>query len=246
MKLSQCLALEQGKKKQFHSNFSDLHHRTQKPDLMTGHHKSYTPKDDDGETFPDDLRRVVLLHQRVLAQVSETLIPLLDLTATKDWGNTLARANIMLDDHVFLEDVPVPFLLFLEKELRDLATFVEKMVELDPGEQWVYDPVTEQHRSETPIRTQRTKKVPRGVVLHPATKEHPAQTQLVHEDTVIGTWTTTRFSGAISGPRKEVLLARIHQLEDAVKLAREQANSTEVIPQNVGRKLMSFILEDVS
>jgi len=81
----------------------------------------------------------------------------------------------------------------------------------------------------------------KGIVLYDATEHHPAQTQLITEDVVVGHWTTTKFSGAIPRPRKKVLLERIRQLADAVKFAREQANSIEADDQKVGRKVLDFI-----
>lgn len=241
-KLNQILAIEKNKKTQLHKEISDLHHATQKPPLLNGHHKVFTPSEEDGESFPDDRHKVQHLHHEVIDQICDRLSVLMDVTAAKDWTNQAARADVLVNGEVFLEGVPVPYLLFLEKELHDLHTFVEKIVELDPGETWTLDPNSGQYRSE-PVKTSKTKKLQKPIVLYDATPEHPAQTQLITEDVVVGHWTTTKFSGAIPRPRKKQLLERIALLEDAVKFAREQANSIEAIEPKVGRKILDFVFK---
>jgi len=239
-KLNQILAIEKGKKTTLHQEITDLHKATQKAQLVTGHHKTYQPVADDGESFPDDVQHVQYRTEEVIDQVTERLATLMDVTATKDWANCTARADVIVNGEVFLPNVPVTYMLFLEKELNDLHTFVTKMVELDPGEKWTLDPNSGLFRSGE-AKTHKTKKMQRGIVLYDATEHHPAQTQLVTEDVVIGHWTTTKFSGAIPRPRKKALLERIRVLADAVKFAREQANSIEAEEQKIGRKVLDFI-----
>jgi hypothetical protein len=242
-KLNQILAIEKNKKTQLHKEISDLHHQTQKVELLTGHHKTYTPREEDGETFPDDTRKVQVLHHEAIKQVCERLTTLMDVTATKDWANCQAKADVIVDAEVFLEQVPVPFLLFLEKELHDLHTFVDKIVDLDPSENWTLDSNSGQYRSE-PVKTSKTQKLQKPIVLYDATKEHPAQTQLITQDVIIGHWTTTKFSGAVPRARKKLLLERITVLEDAVKYAREHANSLDVDDKKVGRRVLDYVFKE--
>lgn len=242
-KLNQILAIEKGKKTALHSEITTLHKATQKPQLVNGHHKVFMPKDEDGETFPDDVNRVQYQAKDVIDQIVDRLSALMNVTATKDWANCNARADIVLHGEVFLKQVPVTYMLFLEKELLDLHTFVTKMVELDPGEKWDLDPNSGLYRSE-PVKKAKTKKLQKPIVLYDATDKHPAQTQLITEDVVIGHWKETKFSGAIPRPEKKKLLERIRELQDAVKFAREEANSIEAPEQSVGRKVLGFIFQD--
>lgn len=241
--LNKVLAVEKGKKTILHKEITELHHATQKAPLVNGHHKVFTPTEDEGETFPDDVQHVQYRTMEVVEQACERLTDLLDVTATRDWANCQAKADVVLDGEVFLEQVPVTFLLFLEKELHDLHTFVAKMVELDPGEKWTLDPNSGLFRSD-PVKTHKTKKLQRPIVLYDATEHHPAQTQLITDDVVIGHWTTTKFSGAIPRPDKKKFLERIRKLEEAVKFARVQANSIEATEQRVGRKVLDFVFKD--
>ena len=74
-----------------------------------------------------------------------------------------------------------------------------------------------------------------------ATKEHPAQTQLITEDVVAGTWVTVKYSGAMPAPRKKQLLGRIEKLANAVKFAREQANASEAQDKKLGKEVFDFL-----
>lgn len=239
-KLNQILAIEKGKKTQLHQELSQIHHATQRAQIMNGHRKVFVPKEDDGETFPPEDYKVQLRHEDAINLVTDRMRTLMDITATKDYANCHARADVVVDGEPFLENAPVTFLLFLEKELRDLATFVLNMVELDGGETWEADPNLGLYRS-APVETQRTKKLQRPIVLYNATDKHPAQTQLITEDIPIGKWITTKFSGAIPRPKKREILERIHKLEDAVKFAREHANGREADEIKVGDKVLGYI-----
>lgn len=239
-KLNQILAIEKNKKTQIYAEIGELHKAVQKPDLMNGFNKVYQPKSEDSEVFPPESKRVQYNFRDVFAQICTRTVEFFDITATKDWSNCEARANIIIDNVAFLENVPVTYLLFLEKQLNDLRTIVDQMAELDPGENWKWDPEAGQHRTE-PTQTQKTKKVQRPIVMYDATEKHPAQTQLITDDVIIGHWSTTKFSGAIPKTLKHKLLLRIDILNDAVKFAREHANNMEATKREVGQKILEYV-----
>jgi hypothetical protein len=239
-KLNQILAIEKGLKTRVYAEFTELHQATQKPGLMNGFHKSYQPRDEDGETYPSESQKVQHNAGEVLDRVGVILTELFDITATKDWANCQAKADVVVDGRTLAKDVPATYLLFLEKQLGDLSTFIAKMAELDPGSDWSVDPSTGLFKTE-PSSTQRTKKVQRAIVLYDATEHHPAQTQLITEDIVAGQWVTTKHSGAIPAPRKKQLLARIERLSNAVKFAREQANGVETSDQKLAKEIFAYL-----
>ena len=239
-KLNQILAIEKGIKTRVYAEFTELHQATQKPGLMNGFIKSYQPRDEDGETYPTESQKVQYHAADVLDRVAKGLSELFDITATKDYANCTARADIVVDGRTLIADVPATYLLFLEKQLSDLHTFIAKMADLDPGSDWSVDPSTGQYKTE-PSSTQRTKKVQRPITLYEATKEHPAQTQLITDDVIAGSWLTIKYSGAMSAPRKKQLLARIEKLSNAVKFAREQANAMDVQDKKCGKEVFDFL-----
>ncbi|MEV4563900.1 hypothetical protein AB0K12_09025 [Nonomuraea sp. NPDC049419] len=239
-KLNQILAVEKGVKSDVQRKVTDAYHQIQKAPLLSGLSRTYQPIDDEGEQLPPESTRVQVQAEEVLKGVGATLTRLFDVTATKDWANCEAKASVRVDGEVLLEDVPVTYLLFLEKQLTDVYTFVSKLPTLDPAETWSRDEATDTWRTD-PVKTTRTKKVPRNHVLAEATEKHPAQVQVYNEDVVVGYWTKVAFSGALPQRRVNELLARVQKLQDAVKYAREEANGTQVVDRKIGDKVFTYL-----
>jgi hypothetical protein len=239
-KLNQLIAIEKGARSQANADVAAASHRVGKPELLAGIARTYRPLDDAGETLPPESKRVQVRARDAINDVKATLARLLDVTATKDTTNCAAKADLVVDGNSLAKDLPVTYLLFLEKQLGELKTFLGRLPTLDPAEIWSFDQVTDCWATE-PAQTVRTKKVPRNHVLAEATDKHPAQVQVYHEDVVVGRWTTTKFSGAL--PAKEVgeLQTRLGKLADAVKYARESANSTPVTDVKPGDAILGYL-----
>jgi hypothetical protein len=239
-KLNQIIAVEKGVKGKSFAELTDAHHQLLKPALLSGIARTYQPKDDEGEQLPPESTKVQVKAEEVIARTSASLTRLFDVTATKDWANCAARADVSVDGAVLLADVPVTYLLFLEKQLTDLHTFVKKLPVLDAAESWIFDASSDSWRTE-PVQTYRTKRVPRNHVKAEATEKHPAQVEVYYEDVTIGYWTTVKFSGALPAKRVNELLERVEKLQLAVKFAREEANGTEVADQRVGEAVFGYL-----
>ncbi|MBX2797127.1 MAG: hypothetical protein KTR31_05650 [Myxococcales bacterium] len=240
MKLHEVVAVRKGVKTRTYSELTDLFRKAQRDELYNGMAREFTPTDDDGETFPSESKQVQLVAEDVLKRVRKLRATNLDIEATQEWGNREAQADVVVDGTTVLSDVPVTLLIFLEKELNDLHTFVAGMPVLDESKTWTKDPNSKLFRTD-PARTHKTKKVQRPVVLYDATEHHPAQTQLISEDVTIGHWETTYRSGALPVPRKEELLERIDVLRNAVKRARSRANDAEVQRREIGEVLLGYL-----
>jgi len=240
-KLNQIIAVEKGVKSTTTRRVTDLHRDVQKDALLSGISRTYQPRDEDGDHLPPESTRVQVRAEDVLAEAAQVMTRLFDVTLTKDQANTAARADVSLDGHVLLPKVPVTYLLFLEKQLTDLHTFVAKLPVLDPSEDWSFDEARECYVT-TPAKTVRSRKVPRNHVLAEATPQHPAQVQTYMEDIPAGDWTTVKFSGALPAARVRVLLDRVTALQQAVKYAREEANTTEITDREAGEKVFGYLL----
>lgn len=239
-KLNQINALVKGYKAQSLRAFTDLHRKVQKAPLLSGISRTYQPRDDDGEKLPAESTRVQVVVNDVLPEVASVLGRLFDLQLTQDSTNAVATGNVVVDGETILADVPVTYLLFLEKQLVDLRTFVDGLPVLDPSEHWAFDGNRGCYASDT-AETVRTRKVPRNHVLAEATKEHPAQVQVYHEDVPQGTWTTVKLSGALPADRVKELRQRVSALIDAVKVAREDANMVPVVDRQAGEAVFSYL-----
>lgn len=238
--LNQIVAVENGTKSRTTRELTELHRTTQKPALFTGINRNYTPKDDEGDRLPSETTLVQKNVEDVLDEASKVLTRLFDVVLTKEVGNTEAKADVVVDGQVLLVDVPVTYLLFLEKQLVDVHTFVAKLPTLDPAQHWSLDENSGVWKADV-VETTRTKKVPRNHVKAEATDKHPAQVEIFYEDVIVGTWAKVDTSGAIPGTRRTQLLERVEKLQEAVKFAREQANSREVVNQNAGEKVFGYL-----
>lgn len=239
-KLNQIIAVEKSIKSKSHSELTEAHQQLQKPALLQGISRTYRPKDEEGERLPAESTRVQLRAEEVLKKTASVLTELFDVTATKDYANCEAVADVVLDGNVLLPMVPVTYLLFLEKQLVDLHTFVKKLPVLDPSETWLEDSAQNCFATEA-VETVRTKKVPRNHVKAEATEKHPAQVEVYHEDVAVGYWRTVKFSGALPARRVAELLDRVERLQRAVKFAREEANGTEVQQKKVGEVVFAYL-----
>lgn len=240
-KLNQIIAVEKTVKADTARVFTDAYTVSQKAPLLAGIAKRYAPRDEEGEKLPGELNRVQVRVSEIVADVAVAMAKLIDLTATKDATNQIARADIVIDGHILAGDVPVSTLLSLEKHLADMAVFVRKLPLLDPSEKWTASTHETGVWETEPIRTVRTKKVPRNHVKAEATERHPAQVEVYHEDTVVGDWTTVKYSGAIPHRDAKDMLSRILVLSQAVKTAREQANMAQVVDRKIGLVLMGYL-----
>lgn len=239
-KMSQVLGIERATRIRVHRGVSDLFLQLKRPDLFSGLNRTYTPLDELGERLPAETKRVQNRVVDVLLDLRRLQAEWFDAVATKEWGNTQARADIKVGEEVVLADVPVGFLLFLQKRLDDLLDFLRNVPTLDPSEEWEQDRANGHYRSDTVI-TYKMKKVPRSHVLVEATEHHPAQAETYFEDVSVGEWRRTLLSGALPAPQVEDLIRRTTQLRDAVIVAREQANSATVDDRRVASEILKYI-----
>ena len=242
-KLNQIIAVVQGKKSRAQRVLTSTHHGW-KSEAISGIAKRYTPRDEEGEKLPGESKRI---HLNVTNRIEETLEELMgfwDVVATQETGNTGARASIVIDDEPLLADQPVTVLLFLEKQAIDLHAFVSQLPTLPPDREWKHD----SHRDcfvTDPVQSLRTQKRPKVITKAPATEQHPAQTEVFMEDVVAGTWETTHMSSAIPAQAKADALRRVEALQDAIKSAREQANSAEVEQIKIAETVLVYVFGDL-
>jgi hypothetical protein len=242
VKLNQIIALVNGKKTKTQKALTEVYHNLQKPTMFDGISRVYERDNELGETQPPEKKLVQYKVSDALASARETLTDLFDGTATQDYANCKARADVKVEGKVVLKDVPVTYLLFLEKQLIDVHTLIGKLPTLDPADKWEFSEQADAFVSEKSVRNS-TKKVLRNHVKAEATEKHPAQVETYSEDVKVGEWHTIKFSGAIQAKKKNALQAKVEALQEAVKIAREEANSIDVEPVKVGEAVFKFLLE---
>ena len=106
-KLNQIIAVEKGAKTRAFSKITDAYQLLQKPAVLSGISRSYQPVDEDGEKYPPESTKVQVKADELIAEVTSTLTELFDVTATKDWANCAATADVVVDGETILTAVPV-------------------------------------------------------------------------------------------------------------------------------------------
>jgi hypothetical protein len=241
-KLHQLLAIESDVRKAGEKELGDAHKLLQHPGLMVGTHRTYKPRKDDGQKKPAERQVLQVKVPDVIKAITESMTRTLDVTATRDYANCDARADVTLDDGtVLVPNAPAPYLLWLEKKLVDITTFIGKLPTLDPGVEWVWDSQQMCWKGKNDTVTLSTAKIPYGLELSPATEKHPAQVSKEVKDEVVGEWTQVTQSGAIPPSERKAMKDRVDSLLRAVKMAREKANQIEVVDQTIGGKLLGYL-----
>ena len=228
-KLNQIIAIVGGEKTKAAQAITSAHHGWKK-ELISGIGRTYQPKDDDGERFPNEHKPVQVRVSDVLGALMDKMARFFDLCATQDYANTNAKANVVVDDKVLLADAPVSFLLFLEKQMTDLRTLCEGLPTLPSDQSWRFDEGKNCYVTE-PVQSVKTQKVPTTHVKFEPTEHQPGQAEIIMVDTAIGHWTTTYMSGAIPAMDRDEIVARIEDVQRALKMAREEANQEDTIDQ---------------
>lgn len=245
MQLHQLLAVVKTKKSKYDSDLTQAYHLIQKDGLFKGISRNYQPKEDNGDMLPSENQLVQQRVDDILDTLKQVVSETWNIVAQHDATNAKAFASIVLPDGtVAAENVPVTFLIWVEKKLENLHEFLVTLPTLDPSDEWTYDAEQRQYRSGI-TQTQRTTKTQKAIVMFPATDKHPAQTQLVASDDVVGYWRTQKLSGSISQKRRKQLVDRVREIKEAVIKARQEANRTDVVEPRpkVADAMLNYILQ---
>lgn len=211
-------------------------------DLMTGRQRDYRPADDGGEQLPSESQRVQITVRELLAGAQKAWVDLFDVVAARDFSNAQAGAvaDVRVDGQVLVQDAPMPYLIWLGNRLDDIEKVVKTLPVHDPGAEWeLFDP-RGVYRS-TPVSSVSKVQVPRADVIVPATEKHPAQVRDWTESVVKGYWTTISLTGAVPISTKAELIDRVHALQRAVHVAREEINRVEAVDPKPGARLMEYL-----
>jgi hypothetical protein len=241
MKQHELIAIEGDVKKQVKRQQTDIYHLLQKPDLFYGLEKTYVPLEEDGESLPAENKKIQRDVPELLSEFSDVTIKWLDVMASKDSGNRLACADIVINEQVLVEKVSVLTLLSLETEFNHIKSVLEAIPTLPLDAEWHKNEATGQYFT-SPVETTRKKKVMKVLVHFEPTKDHPGKSESFTEDVSAGTWITKRISTAMPEPVKKGLLDRLNVLILAVKKARERANNVDAEKLQIGKKMIDFLM----
>lgn len=246
VKLNQIIAVEKGLKDRVHKASTTIYQHLGKGDIHQGISRTYAPLTEEGEKFPPENKYVQAKVTEAIKTLRDMWTAVSDVTFTKDCGNTVAKADIVIDGTVIAKDVPPTFLLYLEKTLTDVRTVLASLPKLDPADKWIWN-AQQGFFESVPFQTARTKKVTEFVVVPGSgvpEKGVAPQVREVSNDVLAGYWTTVKFSATMEPTAIKELVDRTDALLKAVKFAREAANSQEISQMKIGDALFSYIFDN--
>lgn len=241
VKLHQLVAVLNGKKTKNLNEITEIHKINQKAPLFNGQSKTYKPQDDLGETLPDETTLVQAGVTDNVDRARKQWVDYFDLVVSVDSGSMTTKADVVINGNKILESMPVLSLIFLEQQMNDVRKFFLELPVLDSNYSWKYDKNRDCFVTD-PVQSNRTITKKEPITLAPATDKHPAQAVLNDVSKLVGLYHTTRFSKAIPANTKRDYIDRIDKLIEAIKLAREQANTVEVTQRKETDKIFDYIL----
>lgn len=249
-KLHELLAVENDIKDVF-SKIIDETTKTfnQKSSHFQETRKKYHPfKAEDTDISDEEFIPMVTTVSEKLKYATGSFIRMIDVVLQKEKSNQQACADLIVEapdgtTKTIIEKVPVIFLVQMENIFTRIRGVFSEIPTFDPAKVWKKDETGIGIWKADDIKRIRTKKVPQVIVKYDATKEHPAQTELVQIDTAVGEWIHSTKTGALSPKQKSQLLDRIDRLIAGIKIARAKANNLEVENVHVGRQFFNFIEE---
>ena len=241
-KLHEVLAVESGLKStaakvvdEAKRTFSD------KRGHFLGQYRSYEKLEEGTLDYSPEEKMMDSTVADKLDYVKDHIIRAIDAIYQKEVANTQAKADLVIDGDILLANVPATFLLTMESQLNEVRNLYSLIPTLDPGKNWSKDSERDDTYVSTDSETYKTEKVIEPLVLYPATDKHPAQTEKISRDKIVGKWITKHWSGCLTPSEKSKLLGKIDALLRAVKKARMRANEQEVVTDEVAKKFFDYI-----
>lgn len=213
-----------------------------KSDHFDGIQKVFVASVEDAQQIPSERKEIVTTVSRKLNYAKEDIIKGIDAVISKEETNNSGNAVAELEIGTKKYTLSATSLLALSNQLEIIRNVYKSIPTLDPTKKWNQDTKAGKDIYSTNVEIKyRTEKKPKAIVLYPATKEHPAQTQIAHEDVQVGKYETTYMSGRITPGQKADLINKVEELIIKVKKARAKANQAEVKNMKIGKDIFDYI-----
>ncbi|WMX16279.1 MULTISPECIES: hypothetical protein [unclassified Aureispira] len=245
-KLHELLALEQDRKNKGNQAIGETKKLFEKKaphfDGMT---KRYIPMEENSEQIPDERKEIVTTVKTSLEEAIEIISKGIDAHLSKEETNAsgVAQAELIVGDTKF-GSFSATSLLALESHLNKLKDLYTQIPVLETTKKWHLDTQQGIYKTEEEVKFRSVKR-PKVIVKYEATKEHPAQTELLYLDFQVGKYETIYTSGRIPLAQKNEMVQRVNQLLEATKVARSKANNVDVKNIKLAKKVFNFIHKDI-
>lgn len=205
----------------------------EKKDIFKGMSKIHTifAEEDQHKVQVPEHKEIQSTVKEQLDFMGENLANYWNVILQKDETNQRAKADIIVDGKILAANIPSTTLLSMEKKIDALLSVYNAIPTLDAATAWEDAP---EQAKKGVYRTKHAEERMQSVTekewkeISPATIQHQAQLKEVEKTTVVGKYTITNFSAAITSYDKAEKLKRLTTLLRAVQKARQRANATEV------------------
>ena len=238
--LHQLLAVENDRKIQANNIMEEtIDTFSKKHEHFDGILKVYKSYNEADQQAPPEIKEIVTTVKQKLDYSQQSISKAIDAQISKEETNAngFVKSLLKVEDTSF-GDLSATSLLALEQHIVKIRNMYKVIPTLDLTRKWeLKDDV---YITDKEIRYRTEKKVER-IVKYEATKEHPAQVDLVTLDKQVGEYETIYKSGKITPYQKAQLLERIDNLITAIKISRAKANEAEVKQMKLGDKIFQYI-----
>lgn len=216
---------------------------SKKPDHFRGFTKQLTYFDDKRAVEnAEETKLVVSTVDENLEYTLNHVASYFDVILQKEMTNQTAVADLVVGDVTFAKGIPATFLLGMETRIKNLRALFEAVPTLPPAIAWEADINSGPGYYRSPkTMVPRTEKQVKFVTLAPATDKHPAQVKDWTEDVPVAKVETVEYSGMWTVQQKADALDRVDVLLQAIKKARQRANTAEVVDAHIGAALTNYI-----
>jgi hypothetical protein len=224
----------------------------EKRELLNGYIKVLIMNDDarkDEEKGAGEKKEITTSVMTRLKYAKKFIVRNIDAQLQREKANQIASARVVLPSGEEVEeDLPVLYLMSLEKELIREREMLNRAPTIDTLTKWAEDADADLEGirvSAEPVRTNKTelRKVPVSVA--PPTKEHKEQVIIVDENKTVGYYETTKVTGCLTPAEKAAGLAYFDTLIKEVKQAKSRANKAVVQKYEIGEKIVDGLLEAI-
>ena len=158
MRQHQLLAILSSAKNEATRVVTDIDKIVQKSDLFFGMNRTYSPKEEEGEVYPSECKRVRYSVSEQIEDFRKGFQEYMKLAAMQDFTNCIAKADIVIDGQAIATDIPVTYLLFLEHRIADFKKFLRDLPTLPLDKEWHYDSNAQLYKA-LPVNTSKRKRL---------------------------------------------------------------------------------------
>ncbi len=169
-----------------------------------------------------------------------------DMQFQREVANSVAKATVMLPNGKNMKNVPVTFLMYIEKYLIRQRNLFMGIPTLDTTIKWKKDEQIDMvnvHKTAAPEHANKTEKTRTVIHIAPATKEHKEQAELFDKDVIVGHYEKTRVTGMLTPLQKANLIGYIDECIVAIRIAKSKANNTAVGNEKIAEELFKGIYD---